>query len=132
MRISSKDAAALGILPDLGDPEEPKPRRRMTAPEIAVNSMLDQWIHDGKIKWFAYEPFRLRLADNTTYTPDFAYLTTGGQLVFVEAKGPFMRDDANVKLKVAAEMYPFRFFLYRQHKHKPAEFTAIPGRYVAK
>ncbi len=54
------------------------------------------------------EPYKLRLAGRTWYTPDFVVWP----LVFVgdcrpacvEVKG-FMRDDAAVKLKVAASLY---------------------------
>jgi len=64
----------------------------------------------GEIHSYLYASIKLRLADRTWYTPDFAVFTADG-IEFHETKG-FMRDDANVKLKVAAEMYPqFRFVL---------------------
>ncbi len=79
----------------------------------------------GESVWFDYEPFKLRLADKTTYTPDFAVLTSKGKLEFHEVKG-FMRDDAHVKLKVAAAMFPFRFYLAQRHKGIWS-IKAIPG-----
>lgn len=49
------------------------------------------------------EPIKLRLAGNTSYLPDF--MTAGqGELIFWETKGR-MRDDAAVKLKVAAAQF---------------------------
>ena len=61
------------------------------------------------------ESITLRLAGRTRYTPDFF---TGGTLGLAcwEFKG-HMRDDAAVKLKVAAEMYPFfRFILVTRER----------------
>lgn len=65
----------------------------------------------GDIQRYAYEPITLRLAPKTTLTPDFLVITKDGQLELHETKG-FAREDAMVKLKVAARLYPFwRFWL---------------------
>ena len=64
---------------------------------------------------------RLRLAGRTWYTPDFLavqHISANEHMpplfIFVEIKG-FMRDDAAVKLKVAAETYPcFQWLLVRR------------------
>ena len=51
------------------------------------------------------EPFALRLAGGkTTYKPDFMTLDSLHRLYLWEVKG-FMRDDAAVKLKLAASLY---------------------------
>ncbi|RQT08933.1 DUF1064 domain-containing protein [Burkholderia contaminans] len=62
----------------------------------------------GEVAWYRFEGVKLRLADNTFYTPDFAVMLADGQLEAHEVKGHW-QDDARVKIKVAAEMYPFRF-----------------------
>ncbi len=62
----------------------------------------------GMILWFRFEGIKLRLADNTFYTPDFAVMRADGQLEMHEVKG-LWQDDARVKIKVAADSYPFRF-----------------------
>lgn len=62
----------------------------------------------GDILWYRFEGLKLRLADNTFYTPDFAVLASDHVLECHEVKG-FWRDDARAKIKIAAEMYPFRF-----------------------
>jgi len=60
------------------------------------------------IHW-SYESIKLRLADRTWYTPDFLVINAHYMIEFHEFKG-FWRDDARVKIKVAAEQYPmFRF-----------------------
>lgn len=61
-----------------------------------------------QIAWHKFEAIKLRLADNTFYTADFAVLTHDMVLELHEVKG-FWQDDARVKIKVAASLYPFRF-----------------------
>lgn len=75
----------------------------------------------GEILWYKYEAVKLRLADNTFYTPDFAVMLANGELEMHETKG-FMRDDAAVKIKVAAALYPFRFVLCC-HRNKTEGWT---------
>ena len=64
---------------------------------------------NGDVLWYAYEPVRLRLAKNTTYTPDFMVMTSDLDIEIWETKGRW-ESSARVKIKVAAEMYPFRFY----------------------
>lgn len=64
--------------------------------------------HLGEILWYKFEGIKLRLADNTFYTCDYAVLLANGELEMHEVKG-FWQDDAKVKIKVAADLYPFRF-----------------------
>ena len=72
---------------------------------------------DAVAKWY-YESFKLRLAGKRTwYTPDFMVIRNEGQVELHEVKGSFVRDDAAVKLKVAASTYPeFRFVLATRPK----------------
>ncbi|MCK9468224.1 MAG: DUF1064 domain-containing protein [Porticoccaceae bacterium] len=69
----------------------------------------------GEVVWYRFEGVKLRLADNTFYTPDFAVMLADGQLEMHEVKGHWT-DDARVKIKVAAEMYPFRFIAIRRER----------------
>jgi hypothetical protein len=62
----------------------------------------------GEILWHKFEGIKLRLADNTFYTPDFAVLAADGVMELHEVKG-FWQDDARAKIKIAAALYPFRF-----------------------
>ncbi|HGW2957187.1 TPA: DUF1064 domain-containing protein [Raoultella ornithinolytica] len=61
----------------------------------------------GEIVWYRFEGIKLRLADNTFYTPDFSVMLANGQMEMHEVKG-YWTDDARVKTKVAADQYPFR------------------------
>ena len=68
----------------------------------------------GKITLWRYERLTLKLADDTRYTPDFYVLYPDGTVQLIETKG-FMRDDARVKLRVAATQYPeFEFILVQK------------------
>lgn len=84
----------------------------MNKTEAAYGAALEQRKHAGDVVWFKFEGLKFRLADNTFYTPDFAVMLSSGQLEAHEVKG-FMLDDANVKIKIAADMYPLRFLVVR-------------------
>jgi hypothetical protein len=70
----------------------------------------------GVVDWW-FEAIKLRLADKTWYTPDFAVLMADGTLELHEVKG-FWRDDARVKIKVAAEQHWLFRFVAVQWKRK--------------
>lgn len=60
--------------------------------------------------------FTLMLGFDCRYTPDFSYVDENGHYVFEEVKG-FRRDDAMVKLRVAARMFSeFRFRLVSKQR----------------
>ena len=61
-----------------------------------------------EVAWFRFEGLKLRLADNTFYTPDFAVMLANGQMEMHEVKGQWL-EKARLKVKVAADQYPFRF-----------------------
>lgn len=86
-----------------------QPRERgMNALETAYAAELERRREAREIHWWLYEGLKLKLADNTFYTPDFAVMRIGGELEIHETKG-FWREDARLKIKVAAGLYPFRF-----------------------
>lgn len=69
----------------------------------------------GHVLWYKFEGFKVRLADNTFYTPDFAVINADAELECHEVKG-FWTDDARVKIKVAASIYPFKFLAIKLTK----------------
>lgn len=79
--------------------------------ESAYEEHLKLLMTAGEILWYSFEGLKFRLADNTSYTPDFAVMKKDGQIELHEVKGAeaIFRDDAKVKIKVAAETYPFVF-----------------------
>ena len=90
----------------------------MNETEQAYSEVLNERQRTGAILEWTYEPLTFKLADNTRYTPDFVVQYPDGAMEVHEVKackrtGGFLaEDDAMVKIKVAAEMYPwFRWFL---------------------
>lgn len=77
----------------------------MNKDEVRFNEELELQQHAGLIERFYFEKFKVKLADNTFYTPDFLIVTLD-HLEVVEVKG-FLEQDAAVKFKVAAELYPW-------------------------
>lgn len=72
---------------------------------------------DGCILWIGVQDVTLKLADDTRYTPDFWTFEVGGQFVAREVKG-FFREDAKVKIKVAARLFPWaKFLIVRRTKY---------------
>lgn len=62
----------------------------------------------GELLDFGFQRIKLRLAASTFYEPDFDLQLENGEIELHEVKG-FWDDDARVKIKVAAAIYPFRF-----------------------
>lgn len=80
----------------------------MNKTEAAYAEHLQQQLRAGAITWFRFEAVKLKLADKTHLTIDFFVMTAAGELEAHEVKG-FWEEDARVKVKVAAAMFPFRF-----------------------
>lgn len=78
----------------------------------------------GSVRWFKPHPLKLRLADNTTYEPDFGVVAQDGVFEIHEVKG-FWRDDARVKIKVAASIFPFRFFAVTKRRGGGWDYEAF-------
>jgi len=89
----------------------------MNQTERAYAALLEQRKHAGDVAWYRFEGIKLRLADNTFYTPDFAVMLGSGEMEMHEVKG-FWTDDARVKIKVAADQYPFRFVAIKKGSAK--------------
>ena len=104
---------------------------QMNKSEQAYAAHLERMKGAGMILWYRFEGLKLRLADNTFYTPDFVVLAADHVIECHEVKG-FWMDDAKVKIKVAAEMYPFRFKAFKPEAKKRGggyiveDFSGIP------
>lgn len=81
---------------------------QMNKTEEAYGRFLDTLIACQDVLWWKFEGVKLRLADNTFYSPDFLVLRADGSLECHEVKG-FWQGDARVKIKVAADLYPMQF-----------------------
>lgn len=99
-------------------------RGQMNKTEQLYAAELQRLQHAGNVQWFRFEGIKLRLADNTFYTPDFAVLAADGVLEMHEVKG-FWMDDARAKIKIAADQYPFRFVAVRAKPKKDGGGWAV-------
>lgn len=91
------------------------PTGQMNKTEKLYSEHLELLKHRGDIQWWHFEGMKFRLADLTFYTPDFNIMKADGHLVMHEIKG-FWQEDAKVKIKVAASMYPFEFIVVKKGK----------------
>lgn len=85
--------------------------------ELEYGEQLRLRLLGGDLAWMKHHPFKLRLADLTSYTPDYGVMLPSGELELHEVKG-FMETHAAVKLKVAADQFPFRFMLVTKRKKR--------------
>jgi hypothetical protein len=103
----------------------------------------------GEVLWYAFGAISFRLAPKTHYHPDFLVMLADDSLEVHEVKGsvrnrqtgvtkPLVEDDAAVKIKVAAERYPFRFvmaweergvgWVFRDYSGEPASAEGVKPR----
>jgi len=80
--------------------------------EATYAAFLDALIRSGEILNWRYEAVTLRLGDRVRFTPDFRVEDREGRIELHEVKGAYTREDARVKLQVAATLFPeYRFQL---------------------
>ena len=97
---------------------------QMNKTEEAYAKHLQNLQHAGQVAWYKFEGVKLRLADNTFYRPDFAVMLASGEMEMHEVKG-FWQDDARAKIKIAADLYPFRFVAVKVKAKKDGGGWAI-------
>lgn len=106
-------------------------RGQMNKTEERYASHLEQRKLAGEIEWYAYEPWRLRIADgeNAFYAPDFGVMLSDGTVECHETKAgtidkktgqlkTMSEEAARVRIKVAASTHPFRFVLAVERPRK--------------
>ena len=102
---------------------------KMNKTERAYFEFLQSRLQRGEITWFKYKPFSIKMADDLHYQPDFCLLDAHtSELIVDDVKGrkrdkvvtkkanpngdrfiPWIEEDALVKIKAVATMFPFRF-----------------------
>lgn len=78
-----------------------------------MEEVLEPLLATRSIARYAFEPLKFRLAGRTFYTPDFLVSAAWGRRpAMVDVKGGYIREDASIKIKVAAAAFPeFRWML---------------------
>lgn len=103
-------------------PAQPaKPKRQPGQTAVGVMNKTEarfyEWLKEHYLdaelaKAVYYERVKLRVGDNSFYTPDFCVIDNCGELTLYEVKGAYIRDKALAKPKAAAMLYPhFKFIL---------------------
>jgi hypothetical protein len=80
----------------------------MNKTEEAYSKHLDLQVKAGLLISHQFDALKLRLADKTFYTPDFFVVNARYLIEIHEVKG-FWEEDARIKIKVAAALFPFVF-----------------------
>ena len=115
-RISEADAKLLGLPATKAAQSRPVPGK-MNRTEAAYAATLELDRISGAIVLYAFDAVKFRIADKCWYTPDFLVVLPDGRVELHEVKG-FWREDAIVKVKVAADKYPFRFVAVTKQSRK--------------
>lgn len=76
--------------------------------EASYERHLEARKQAGEVLWYKFEGMKFRLADKCSYCPDFAVLLANGEVELHETKSYWV-GGAKEKIKIAAELYPFRF-----------------------
>lgn len=103
-------------------------RSGMNKTETAHAWDLEMRKRAGEIQEYRWQPLRLKLGADCTYEPDFMALMADGTIEFHEVKGGFITDDAMVKVRVAANLFPwfiFRLFQYDRKGVKVRELKPL-------
>lgn len=95
----------------------------MNKSETRYAEILECRLKRGEIHRWDFEPIRLKLGpDNkTTYTPDFMVIGNDGFIELIDVKGGFIMEDAMLKLKLAAKLFPM--FTFRMAQYRNGEWT---------
>lgn len=93
--------------------KRPRPTHRPGRMNKTEAKFAERLTNNSQVLYWQFEPLTFRLAKRTNYTPDFMAVTQD-EIWIIEVKGSYEREDARVKWKTAAEMYPmFRWFVAR-------------------
>lgn len=86
----------------------PKRKTGMNGLETWYAEDLEARRRAGEIQHWAFEPVRFKLGEGAWYKPDFMVMLADGEIQFIETKGHW-EEAARVRIKVAAELHPFKF-----------------------
>lgn len=100
------------------------PKGTMNKVEASYQEHLELLKRAGEIFDYRWESIKIKLADNTWFNPDFIVFAQDGTVELHDTKGtkkvtrangdresvPWIEEDAKLKLKVVAELWPFRIY----------------------
>lgn len=92
---------------------QPTRRGEQNKTEAAYAAYLELRRRAGEVLWYCFDAVSLRLGRNLHYRPDFLVQLADGTLECHEVKGHWA-EDSRVKIKAAAEKFPFRFLAVKK------------------
>lgn len=99
-----------------------------------AREILEVQLRARDILWYRYEPMKLQLGDELTYTPDFMSISAvDGEIQCHEVKAIWstgragFKDDARAKIKMAAQMFPFFSFVVAAYQSTSRKHVRVPG-----
>lgn len=132
-RAKGLNSADLTRLLEGMESTSPPPRARGREPGAAMNKtearyagILEARRLAGEVVRWWFEPMNLKLAESTHYRCDFLVLMADGTLAIHEVKGGFVTEDAWVKTKLAARLFPFPVYV-AQWRSKQWHITELPS-----
>jgi len=110
----ARKTSILGNLVQMRAKGSTNPRDRgMNKTEAKYARYLEQEKQAGRIADYWFEAWKIRIADNCTWLPDFVVIDCDGFLSWRDTKVWWAKagkvgitEDANVKMKAVAEKYP--------------------------
>lgn len=121
--IDSNNCAKCGavgtlVVPAVGG-TRPDIAPAMSKDERGLNKLERAYLHQLRrlgVPLLNIQAITLKLADDCRLTADFTFMDPNGRLVFADVKG-FQREDALIKMKVAARKFPeFRFTIVTRER----------------
>jgi hypothetical protein len=131
LRISDQQAKELGIaehIPKRVTRATNKNKKGQNKLEAKFDRHLADLRYSHRIEDYWFEEVKFRLAGRTFYTPDFVVACNDASTEVFEVKGGHFRDDARVKIKVAAEKFPYIRWSVVRWIDGRWEFEIIPSR----
>ena len=109
-----------------GEIKKVKIPKRTWETETQYAAMLNLMLKAGEIEGYKAQAFKVRLADNTWYTPDFM-VHYHSHVEVHEIKGGWITDKGKIKFKIARDLWPIYDWRMMQGKKRKGvyEWTDI-------
>lgn len=118
---------AESLVPEVSSICAPAIRMEPTSPEAKLNKLEREylaWLKTLGDRWIGTQCITLQIGFDCRFTPDFWALDERGRLRAIDVKG-FQREDALIKIRVAARMYPWVHFVIAKKNRKVWEHTEV-------
>ena len=112
-------------------PAPARPRYRageMNKLEQQYARHLDLLKAGGEVIAWQFEPLKLRIGPKCYYTPDFLVIVPATRFIEVHEVKGFWQEDARVKIKAAAERFPWFTFCGVQFRKRSWIYERFEGR----